>query len=113
MRPFLHHTDTTAGDPGEAARAFASSDLPLQSPRLASRAHALCVCCPRNAGTPPLICGGGGKERGGCVPGRGADSAPRRREHATEEGALTIQEGTPSIAMERCEIARICLARTT
>ena len=39
----LHHTDATAEDPGEAARAFTSSDLPLQSPCLVSRTHALGV----------------------------------------------------------------------
>ena len=82
------------------------------SPSAWRRARTRRVCAAPERGDSAAERGGGGEERGGCVPWRGADSALWRHEHA-RGGALTIQEETPSIAMERCEIARICLARTT
>ena len=106
--PHRHHS----GGPGRGRESVRVIRPAVAVPALGvARARAVCVL-PPSVGTPPLICGGGGEERGGCVPGRGADSAPRRHEHA-RRGALTIQEETPSIAMERCGIARICRARTT
>ena len=76
-----------------------------------ARARAVCVL-PPSVGTPPPSAAAVGKSEAGVC--RGAERTRRFGGVSMRGGgALTIQEETPSIAMERCEIARVCLARTT